>query len=73
MLRADPEQAPQPRAGEQERGEGGDQAGGDRVRAAFRARAAACEDDRQHREDAGRERGDDARRERDRDEDEHGL
>ena len=72
MLRADPEQSPQPRAREQERREGGDETGRDGVRPPLRSSAgAAGQHDRQHGKDAGRERGDDARRERDRDEDEH--
>ena len=72
VLRADPDQAPQPGAGEQEGGERRDEAGGNRIRPPLvPAAGAAGEHDRQHREDAGRERGDDARRERDRDEDEH--
>src|SRR6266508_1716977 len=69
--RADADQAPQPCAGEQEGGERRDEAGGNRVRPPGSRSCATGEHDRQHREDAGCERGDDARRERDRDEDEH--
>ena len=73
MPRADPDQAPEPGAGEQEGGEGSDEAGGDRVWPPLRAGAAAREHDRQDGQDAGRDCGDDSRRERDRDEDEHVL
>ena len=72
VLLADAEQTPKPRAREQKRCERRDEPGGNRVGVALRA-GPAGEDDRQHREDAGREDGDHARRECDRDEDEHFL
>src|SRR5205085_132901 len=72
MLLADSEQPPQPRARQKKGRERRDEPGGDRVRPSIRARPAR-EHDRQHGEDARRERRDDPRQKRDRDENDQSL
>ncbi len=68
-----PERVEQPDAGQREGGEARDQAGDDCVRPPPPARGAAREQDRQHRQDARRQRRDQPCGKADCDQDEHGL
>jgi hypothetical protein len=73
MLLVDADEPPEPCSGQKKGGEGRDDAGCNRVRSPLCPGAAARQHNREDREDAGSERGDHARRERNRDEDEHLL